>query len=192
MTDWHIRTTTFLCLSCLWVRFLAPKRCKKVKKIKKLKKNCLKRSLAVFMILPYHAFIPMLPSKELPKIHLAFKQEWQRHEVSVSIRLEHQAISGERPRANGPESISWNNLQRLQCMTGFFSWRGPLVCNVHSKFLQREDGGAGRDASCSVFKRCYHHETSHMFGEKMFLSDLRFFMLYYPGQKNWDRHTSQT
>ena len=92
MSDWDIRTTTFLGLTCLWVSFLAKKK-KKIEIVKK--KNCLYslRNFGNFR----DAFIPRASNEELSNIHLAFKREWQRREVSVSIHFESQVISGVRP-----------------------------------------------------------------------------------------------
>ena len=119
-------------------------------------------------------FIPSASNKELPKIHLAFEREWQRHEVSVSTRLEHQlqTISGVQP--NGPTSIGWDNFQRLRWLV--CSVDAVLLSNVRSTFTASALGwGAGRDASPFAFERHYHHESSiALVWKKSFcLSDLR-------------------
>ena len=69
---------------------------KKKKKKKKKKKNSL-YSLRDFGSFRDAVFIPRASNEELSKIHFEFEQEWQRHEVSVSIRFERQVISGVRP-----------------------------------------------------------------------------------------------
>ena len=98
MNDWDIRTTTFLGLTCLWVSFLAKKKtAKMVKKKKKRKKKDSLNRLRDFGSFRDAVFIPRASYEERSEIHLAFKREWQRHEVSVSIRLERQVISGVRP-----------------------------------------------------------------------------------------------
>ena len=92
MNDWDIRTTTFLGLTCLWVSFLAKKKKKNSENGKKKKRQPEQtEGLWQFSRCCLHS------NEELSKIHLAFEREWQRHEVSVSIRLEHQVISGIRP-----------------------------------------------------------------------------------------------
>ena len=64
-------------------------------KKKKKERNSL-YSLRDFGSFRDSVFIPRASNEELSKIHLAFEREWQ-HEVSVSIRLERQVISGARP-----------------------------------------------------------------------------------------------
>ena len=90
MNDWDIRTNTLLGLTCLWVSFLA-------KMVKKKKEKKRKNSLRGFGSFRDAVFIPRASNEELSKIHFEFEQEWQRHEVSVSIRLGREVISGVRP-----------------------------------------------------------------------------------------------
>ena len=105
-------------------------------------------------------FIPRASNKELSKIHLAFEREWQRYEVSVSIRLERQVISSVRPTDQRQSaSISWHNFQRLRWLVSsvdavLFSnskfTASALGCSEETLFilLSKSVTGILRDRTC--------------------------------------------
>ena len=141
----------------------------KKKKKKKKKKNSL-HSLRGFGSFRDAVFIPRASNEGLSKIHLVFEREWQRHEVSVSIRLERQVISGVRPtdqRWSAGTTFSGSDDWFLQLTRSY-----SATCTRSSQ-LQRWDA-AKRHFSFRFQKAL--PERSHILGERhkwMFLSDLR-------------------
>ena len=124
----------------------------------KQKKNSLNR-LRDFGSFRDAVFIPRASNKELSKIHLAFEREWQRHEVSVSIRLERQGHL--RRSANGPASISWHNFQLLRWMVS--SVDAVFFSNVNSKFTASAVGCSEETLFISPVSRHYrvYWEIAH-------------------------------
>ena len=105
-----------------------------VKKIKN-KKNSL-YSLMDFGSFRDAVFIPRASNEELSKIRLVFEREWQRHEVSVSIRLERQVISGQRTSVDQLASGSDDWFLQL-------TWSYSATCTRSSQ-LQRWDAAKRR------------------------------------------------
>ena len=97
MNDWDKRTSTLLGLTCLWVSFLAKKKKKKNSENGKKKKKEEKNSLRGFGSFVMLSSFPGLPTKSFLKSILHSNKNDNRHEVSVSIRLGQEVISGVRP-----------------------------------------------------------------------------------------------
>ena len=147
---------------------------KMVKKKKKKKKNSL-YSLRDFGSFRDAVFIPRASNEELSKIHLVFEREWQRREVSVSIRLERQVISGLRPtdqRRSAGTTFSGSDDWFLQLTRSY-----SATCTRSSQF-QRWDAAKRRfsfrfQKALPVY---WESALAWRLGERhkwMFFSDLR-------------------